>query len=547
MLRWARGYGRATLVADLRAGLTVAVLFIPQAMAYAALAGMPPITGLYAAMVSLPVYALLGTSNHASVGPAAIDSLLIAAAVAPLAGGEPGRYVALAGLLAVLTGALQIGAGLLRLGTLASFISVPVISGFTSAAALTIAASQLEDLLGVDTPTSSTLVDTIAGLAPRLDGTEPVTLALGLGAIGLLLLLKRWSPRVPGPLVVVVLATAIALLPALDGVAVLGSVPSGLPVPELPALSWSDAVALLPSAAAIALVSYLETLSTGTAFARRTRTRVEPSAELVAVGGANLACGFFRGFSGAGGFSRGAVNFGAGARTQMSGLVAAATIAVALLTITPVLALLPRVALAAIIIASVVSLIDIEGARSITRIRRSDLVALLVTFAATIVLGPAPGLAVGVAASIGIFLRQSARPHLPELGRVVGGTAYRNVERYSTHTDPAVALLRLDAPLYFANSRTVADSITDLVAARPDLRDVVLDASAVTWVDYTGAETLAELDEQLQAAGVALHLATVRGPVRDVLARTRVWRRLVDDHRIHPDLEEAVAALARRT
>ena len=547
-LRWARGYRRATFGADLRAGLAVAVLLIPQGMAYAALAGMPPITGLYAAMVSLVVYAVLGTSNHASVAPVAIDSLLIAAAVAPLAGGDQTRYVALAGLLALLSGGLQIGAGLLRLGTLVSFLSVPVISGFTSAAALTIAASQFKDLLGVSASgTSTTLVDTVRGLLPRLGDTRLLTVAVGVGVIVALVLVRRFVPRLPGPLLVVAAAAVVAALPGLRGALdILGEVPPGLPSPGLPALNWTDARALLPAATAIALISYLESISTASAFARRTRSRIDPTMELIAVGSANVASGLFRGFGVAGGFSRVAVNFNAGAKTPMSGVVAAVGIAIALLTITPLLALLPKVALAAIIIVAVSSLVDLRGAVAITRVRRSDLAALLTTFGATAVLGPAPGLAVGVGVSLAIFLRQSARPHLPELGRLEGSDTYRNVNRYPVLTDPAAAVLRLDAPLYFANSRGVADTIADIAATRPDLRFIVLDASAITSVDYTGAETLADLEEELQVAGVELHLATVRGPVRDVLGRTRVWRLLVDQHRVHHDVAEAVAALPLR-
>ena len=547
-LRWARGYRRATFGADLRAGLAVAVLLIPQGMAYAALAGMPPITGLYAAMVSLVVYAILGTSNHASVAPVAIDSLLIAAAVAPLAEGDQTRYVALAGLLALLSGGLQIGAGLLRLGTLVSFLSVPVISGFTSAAALTIAANQVKDLLGVSASgTSATLLDTVRGLLPRLGDTRLLTVAVGVGSIVALVLVRRFVPRLPGPLLVVAAAAVVVALPGLRGaVDVIGEVPTGLPSPALPALNWADARALLPAAAAIALISYMESISTASAFARRTHSRIDPTMELIAVGSANVASGLFRGFAVSSGFSRGALNIDAGARTPLSGVVAAAGIAIALLTLTPLLAMLPKVALAAIIIVAVSSLVDLRGAVAITRVRRSDLATLLTTFAATVLLGPAPGLAVGVAVSLAIFLRQSARPHLPELGRLEGSDIYRNVNRYPVLTDRAAAVLRLDAPLYFANSRGVADTIADIAATRPDLRFIVLDASAITSVDYTGAETLADLEEELQVAGVELHLATVRGPVRDVLGRTRVWRLLVDQYRVHHDVAEAVAALPLR-
>ncbi len=545
-LRWGRGYDRPTFTADVRAGATVGVLLLPQAMAYTALAGMPPITGLYAAIVALVVYALLGTSNYSSVAPTAIDSLLVAAAVAPLAGGDPTRYVALAGLLALLTGALQIGAGVLRLGALVSFISVPVISGFTTAAALTIAASQLKDLLGVTGPGgSTTFLDTLIGLAPRLGGVQLLTVAVGIGAVLALLLLRRYVPKVPGPLLVVSAAAAIVSLPGIAGqVAVLGEVPGGLPAFALPSLASSDIGALLPAAAAIALVSYLESISTATAFARRTRTRVDPNGELIGVGAANLAVGLFRGFPVAAGFSRGAVNFGAGARTPMSGVLAAVLITVALLTITPLLALMPKVALAAIIIVAVASLVDVRGTRAVAVVRRSDLVALVATFVATLVLGPAAGLGVGVAVSIGLFLRQSVRPHLPELGRVRGTARYRAIDRHDdAGTDPEVALFRLDAPLYFANSLSVTDVISEAVARRPELRAVILDASSTPWIDYTGTDSLTELDRALTDAGVTLHLAAVRGPVADVIARSGDSRHLLSGGRTHPDVAAAVSAL----
>jgi len=542
--RWLPGYDRRLLSADARAGATVAVLLIPQGMAYAALAGMPPVTGLYAAMVSLVVYALLGTSNHVSVAPVAIDSLLVAGAVAPLARGDSARYVALAGVTALLVGAFQVAAGLLKLGGLVSFLSVPVISGFTSAAALTIAASQLKDVLGVSALGGSTsFLDTVRDLAPKLGEARPLTMGLGLAAIAVLLLARRVDPRIPGPLLVVVGSTAlISLLGWADLTAVVGHVPSALPSPALPAVSWSDVEALVPSAAAIALISYMETISTGTAFARRSGGRVLPDQELVAVGSANAAAGLFGGFPVAGGFSRGAVNFGAGARTPMAGVLAATGLVAAVLTVTPFLTDLPKVALAAVILVAVTSLVDIRGALAVGRIRRSDLVSLVVTALATLVLGPAWGLGVGVATSVAIFLRQTTRVHLPELGRVPGTGMFRNVERQDVQTWPDLVILRVDAPLYFANSRNVADAIAD-VTYRKGVRGVIVDCTGMTAIDFTGAETLADLDSELAQLGVELHLAAVRGPVRDVLERTRLWGRLQDAGRLHAAVPEAVGVL----
>ncbi|GAB3257642.1 sulfate permease [Alteromonas gracilis] len=544
---WLREYRRIDIRADLRAGATVGVLIIPQSMAYAGLAGVPPIAGLYAAVVGLIVYAALGTSRYISVGPVAIDSLLTAAAVAPLADGDPDRYLALASLTALLVGLIQVGAGVLRLGALINFLSVPVISGFTSAAALTIGISQLKDLLGLDAGSSgTTLVDSIRSLAPALDTIDLATTILGVGTLVALIVLKRLAPALPGPLLAVtVVGLLVALLDLGDRVALVGPVPSGLPVPGLPSVAWGDVTALLPAAAAIALISIMESVSTGSAFARRTRTRIDATREMVAVGFSNAGAGLLSGFPVAGGFSRGAVNFNAGARSQLSGVIAAALVLVALFVLTPLLALLPKVALAAIILAAVLSLVDWRGALEIGRIRRSDLAALLVTAGATLVLGPAAGLGVGAAVSLGLFLRHTASPHMPELGQVPGERMFRNVARHQVLTDPALVVTRIDAPLTFAAARPVTERLERL-AARPGVRFVVVDCSAVTSTDFTGVEMIAELDTDLEGLGIELHLAAVRGPVYDVLMRHARLRALEDGGRLHPSVPHAVERLPVR-
>lgn len=542
-LVWLRTYRRSDATADLKAGATVAVLLIPQAMAYAALAGVPPITGLYTAVVSLVVYAAFGSSRYISVGPVAIDSLLTAAAVGPLAHGDPAVYLALASLLAILVGAMQLGAGLVGLGGLVNFLSVPVISGFTSAAALTIAVTQLKDLLGLDKVASSTTMwDGLRTLWPKLPTYSPLTVVLGLVAVTALLLLRRVAPRFPGPLLVVAALTAVAWGFSLD-VATVGAVPAGLPAPAFPQVTWADARALVPSAAAVAVVSYMESVSTGTAFARRTRSRVDPDQELVAVGLANAAAGMMRGFPVAGGFSRGAVNFQAGAKTPLSGVIASVLIVVALFTITPLLAHLPKVALAAVIMVAVTGLIDLTGARQIGRIRASDLLALVVTALATLVLGPAPGLAVGVAVSVALFLRFAARPHIPVLGQMPGERVFRNVERYDVHTIPGIVVVRIDAPLSFASARPTAERLAEIVSAHPEATSLVVDCSAINTCDYTGADMLHTLGEELDQAGVEVHLAALRGPVRDILQRTDFFRGTLATGRVHRTVPDAVESL----
>ena len=543
MIGWLHAYRRPDLAPDLRAGATVGVLVIPQAMAYAALAGVPPIAGLYAAMVSLVVYAIFGTSRFISVGPVAIDSLLTAAAVAPLADGDPSRYVMLTGLLTVMIGIFQVGAGLARLGALVNLVSVPVIAGFTSAAALTIALTQVRDLLGLDlSGSSTTFIQALARVLPTLPAFDATTTVLGVSALVGLVALKRWAPRVPGPLLLVGAATTVVVLLDLP-VRQIGEVPSGIPLPKWPGGDWADVASLVPSAAAIALISYMESISTGSAFARRTRTRIEPDRELVAVGLANSAAGLMQGMPVAGGFSRGAVNFNAGARTPLSGVVAAVLVAISLLFLTPVLALIPTAALAAIILAAVGTLVDVRGARAVGRVRRSDLVALLATALATLVLGPTWGLAVGVGVSFALFLRHLNRPHMPELGYAADQGMFRNVTRHDAVTHPEVLVVRVDAPLSFVGARAISDELVERLRGRPAARFLVVDGTAINAADFTGVEMLGQLVEDLDETGVEVHLGGLRGPVRDVLQRTPWFRDLEAAGRAQGTVVDSVRGL----
>ncbi len=541
-LAWLRGYGRDDLAADAVAGVTVAVMLVPQAMAYAALAGMPPVTGLYAATVPLAAYALLGTSGQLAFGPVAIVSLLTASAIGPLADGDPARYAGLAALLALLVGAIHLVLGLARSGGLVNLLSHPVISGFTSAAALVIAGSQLPALLGLQVDTAEGLVATVTAVVRQLGDVSGATAVVG-GLALLALLAGRRAPRfVPVPLLVVVAATAAAALLGLAdvGVATLGEVPRGLPAPALPPLDAEAAASLVPAALAIAIVSYAEGISVAKAIAARTRGRVEPNQELIASGAANLAAGLFQAFPVAGGFSRTAVNHQAGARTPLASLVTATGVALTALLLTPAFTHLPWTVLAALVIVAALGLIDVAEARHAWRTDRGDGLALTATFVATLLIGVEEGLGLGVAAGIAVLLWRAGRPHVAELGRVEGTAILRNIDRYPTRRDPHVAVLRIDGPLHFASAARVADLLRSLPAERPELRAVVLDASAIPALDVTGADALLRADEDLSSAGVALHLATVRGPLRDVLQRAGSWPQLAA--RIHPTVSAALDA-----
>jgi SulP family sulfate permease len=544
VLGWARGYPRERLRGDVTAGLTVAVMLIPQAMAYATLAGMPPVTGLYAAIVGIAVYAMLGTSGSLAVGPVAITSLLTVEGLSRVATPDDPAYPAAAAALALLVGGLLIALGLLRLGVLVNLLSHPVISGFTSAAAIVIAVSQAKDLLGLDIGRPDGLVDTLRALADGIGATNATTAVLATAAVAVLVAGRRYARRWPTALAVVVLATLATWAFSLNehGVAILRDVPGGLPTPAVPDVSTGLLGDLFPVALTIAVVAFAEGISVAKAIARKTRDSVDPNQELLATGAANTAAGVFSGFPIAGGFSRTAVNHDAGARTPLASMITAAVLVVAVLWLTPLFFYLPKAALAAIVVVAVLGLVDIADARFTFRVSRTDGTTLAVTFLVTLLLGVEPGLAAGVVFSLAAFVWRSANPHTTELGRVDGTTEYRNVNRWPTRTADDTVLLRVDGPLFFANTRRLDERVQGLVASRRAVRTVVLDASAMTDIDASGVHALHELLSDLGTAGIELHLATVRGPIRDALERGGVWSDL--SGRVHATIADACAAVA---
>ncbi|MEM1416829.1 MAG: SulP family inorganic anion transporter, partial [Myxococcota bacterium] len=413
---WLRRYRRADLPADLLAGLTTAVMLVPQAMAYAMLAGLPPIVGLYASLLPLLAYALLGSSRQLAVGPVAMDSLLVAQGLAPFAalGGEV--YVAYAAGLALLVGALHVLMGVFRLGFLVNFLSQPVMAGFTSAAALIIASSQLSHVLGVSLPRGA--VWEVAGAAlGELAAWHGATLVIALGATGLLVALKRWAPRVPRALVVVVLGTLAVRVLGLEaeGVAVVGAIPEGLPALRVPDVDAETLAGLIGVAGPIALVAVMEAMSVGKAVAQRLGYDIVPNRELFALGAANVASGLSQGYPITGGFSRTAVNASAGARTPLAGVITAGVVGLTLLFLTPLFHDLPKAVLAAIIMTAVIGLVDLAQARRLWRVARPELALMALTFAATLGLGIGEGILVGVGASLATFVMGTTRPHVAVL------------------------------------------------------------------------------------------------------------------------------------
>lgn len=531
---WLPGYGRATFTADLAAGLTVGAVLIPQGMAYALVAGLPPQAGLYAAVFPVLAYALFGRSRQLAVGPVAIVSLLTAAGLEPLAGGDARLYGELAATLALMVGALMVVMALGRLGFLANFLSNPVLSGFTSAAAIIIGASQLRHMLRIDLVRSEYAVDIIIDGARRLDETHGLTLAIGLGGFFVLMVLRRWRPNVPWALMVVLAATLLVALADLEarGVKVVGNIPRALPALRVPPVEANRFEDLLSLSVAVSVVALVESLAMAHFFAARNRYRVRPGGEFLALGTANLAAGVFQGYPVAGSFSRTAVNAASGARTPVASLITAGVIAVTLLAAAPVFRPLPNAILASVVFMAATSLFDVSEARRLWRVKRSDFYLLALAFVSTLALGIERGIAVSVAASLLVVLRRTARPHTAVLGRVPGTEVYRNIDRTpDAITTEGVVVLRVDAPLYFANADFLRQKLRSVEAGQHGrMRVLVLDASSVNDVDSSGAQALGEIVDDYRQRDVELYLANVKGVVLDVLRRSGLHERLGPDH-----------------
>jgi SulP family sulfate permease len=557
-IAWLRGYDRATLGNDLFAALIVTLMLIPQSLAYAMLAGLPPQVGLYASIAPLVVYAAFGTSRTLSVGPVAVVSLMTAAAVGDIAATGSVGYVQAALALALLSGLLLLGMAVLRLGFLATFLSHPVISGFISASAVLIATSQLKHILGVRVD-GDTLVDLVPSLLQAAPSTHLPTLVIGASATAFLfwvrkglkpLLLRLGVPTraadfmtKAGPVVAIIATTAAVIAGGLaaDGVRVVGAVPAGLPplsVPSFDAVLWAQ---LLPAAALISLVGFVESISVAQTLAAKRRERIDANQELIGLGSANVAAALTGGYPVTGGFARSVVNFDAGARTQLAGVFTAAGIALVALLFTPLFHNLPQAALAATIIVAVLSLVDLGTVRHTWRYSKSDFSAMALTVAVVLSVGVEAGIVAGVALSILLYLWRTSRPHIAVVGQVPGSEHYRNVERHEVVTSPAVLSVRVDESLYFANARYLEDRLYDEIAQRPEIRHVVLMCPAVNYIDASALDSLEVVNDRLSQAGVAFHLSEVKGPVLDRLQRSHFLDHLTG--RVFLSQHQAMATL----
>lgn len=544
---WLPRYTKKEWLGDLQAGLTVGVMLVPQGMAYGLLAGLPPIYGLYAGIMPLFLYAFFGSSRHLSVGPVALVSLLVLAGVGQFA--EPGTemFVSLAIATALLAGVIQVVLGVLRLGFLINFLSHPVISGFTSAAAFIIGFSQLKYLLGIEVAQTNRLQDILIQTSLHLAQTNLVTLAIGLAGIGLILLLKRIRKNLPGGLIAVIVGTTVvwaANLPAF-GVDIVGEVPKGLPAFEVPLLSREVIGDLLPLALTICLISFIESLAIARALAARHKTyRIDTNQELLALGISKIGSAFFQAFPTTGSFTRSAVNEEAGAKTGMSSIFAAVLVSLALLFFTPLFYYLPKALLASIIVVAVIGLVDYKEAVRLWKTDRRDFLTLVTTFVITLTLGIQVGVAAGVVLSIALLIYRSSRPHVAVLGQLPETRYFRNITRFEHAIQyPDKLILRFDAQLYFGNAEFFRETIERLSADKgPDLRYVILDGASISDMDSTGVHTLHEVVTFLRERGVIFIMTSVIGPVRDVLTQTGLLEE-IGEAQIYLNVYEAISQL----
>jgi sulfate permease, SulP family len=543
------GLSAADLRADLRAGITVGVMLIPQGMAYAMIAGVPPIYGLYAGLVPLFVYPFLGTSRHLSVGPLAVDMLIVAAGVGILASGEPERYLALTFVLASMVGILQILMGMARLGLLVGLLARPVILGFVWAAAIIIAFSQLGHLTGIELPRSQYVLVMLRDALQGLDGIHWPTLGIGVGAMLLLKVGRPIERFLPGPLLVVVAGTLLVWILDLEalGVAVLGAVPSGLPSPSLPTARAEDLRDLVPTALTLAMVQFMTVASLGRTYASRHQYRVDPNRELVAIGSANLIGSIFRSLPVSGSFSRTAVAEQAGVRSSLANVVAAALVGLTLLFLTPVFYYLPMAALAGIIVVAVLGLMIPSEARYLFRTKPRDGYLATFTFVVTLILGIREGLLLGVAASALAILYRMSRPHMVELAHLPGTRFFRDVSRTPrAERIESLLLIRLDAGASFLNAEFLRRFILETEHDQPrPIRAVILDGITMNDLDTTAVDALEEVADDLRKRGTELHLTGLIGPVRDVVQRSGLYEHLGRDH-FHRSPHEAVKFILQR-
>jgi high affinity sulfate transporter 1 len=551
-IRTLAGYRSAWLSKDVVAGLVLVTLLVPQGMAYAELAGLPPITGLYTSILCLLGYAVFGPSRILVLGPDSSLGPMIAATVLPLLGarGDPARAIELASALAILVGAFMVLGGLLRLGFVADLLSKPTMIGYMNGLALTILVSQLPKLFGFSVDANG-FVEELKGFVRGVADGKTVGAALAVGVFGLvaILLLQRILPKVPGVLAAVVLSIGAAQLFSLadHGVKLVGTLPKGFPPLTVPNLELSDLALLLGGALGIAVVALADTIATASAFAERTGQELNGSQEMIGIGAANIGAGLFQGFPVSTSGSRTAVAEQAGAQTQVTGIVGAVAIGLMLVLVPGLLRNLPQPTLAAVVIAASLSLADLPGTVRLWHQRRSDFFLCVAAFLGVVLVGVLQGIAIAIVLSILSVFRRTWWPYQAVLGRVPGVPGYHDLASYpDAECLPALVIFRFDAPLVFANTRAFRDRIMKLAAAEPKPRWIIVAAEPITDVDTTAADMLEDLDEAINAQGVSLVFAELKDPVRRKIERYELTR-TIDPSHFFPTLSAAIEAFRRET
>lgn len=539
ILAWGRSYDRQTLVSDGVAAGIVTIMLIPQSLAYAMLAGLPPEVGLYASILPILAYAIFGTSRTLAVGPVAVISLMTLAAAGTVAPPGTPEFIAAALVLALLSGLILVLMGVLKLGFLANLLSHPVVSGFITASGIIIATGQAKSILGIQA-SGEAMPELLATLTRNIGATNLPTLIIGLASLAILFWVRKGlKPTLmrlgmaarpadltakAGPIAAVVLSTMAVAAFDLEakGVKVVGEIPQSLPPLTVPLFDLSLWQQLIVPALLLSVIGFVESVSVAQTLAAKRRQRIDPDQELIGLGAANIAASFSGGYPVTGGFARSVVNFDAGAETPAAGAITAVGIAIAALFLTPLLASLPIATLAATIIVAVLSLVDFQTVRTVWRYSRADFAAMAATILITLGFGVEPGVMAGVALSLALLLWRTSRPHAAIVGRVPGTEHFRNVARHTVVTDPAIITIRVDESLTYLNARWLEEYVLEEIAEQPQVRHVILMGSAINAIDASALESLEAINHRLADAGIRLHLSEVKGPVMDRLARSHL-------------------------
>ncbi len=526
---WLTRYRKTDLSGDLNAGITVGIMLVPQGMAYAMLAGLPPVYGLYTAIFPILAYALLGTSRQLAVGPVAMDSILVASGVGAIAAVGSEEYIFLAISLALIVGIMQFALGFFKMGMVVNFLSKPVIAGFTAAAALIIGSSQLQHLFGIKISRGN-ILHTLSEVFSHLSQINPITFAIGVGAIVFIKAAKKITPKLPTPLLVVAISTLLVYWFRwdLEGASIVGNIPSKLPKFAIPQLTWSTISDLFMIGVTIAIIGFMEAFSVAKAVQEKhINYEIDANSELKAIGMSNIFGSFFSGYPVTGGFSRTAVNDQAGANTQLAGIISAIVVLLTLLFFTPLLYFLPKAVLAAIILVAVLGLIKIEEPKRLYRLDKVEFGAYLMTFIVTLGLGIKSGILAGVIFSMVMVIYRLSYPHMAILGAIPGSEVYRNIKRFSDliQSDDYL-VVRLDAPMFFANSDYFKSQVLNEVSQSSGLKYVIIEASGINHIDSSAVQMNLDLQKELESKDIHLMYSDVKGPVRDLFRKYGLFEQI---------------------